>query len=106
MSTFKTIGILGTIIVTAGLSACQKTESKAQSSHETASTANPVKTLSIGFQKSSLNFLIAKQQKIFEQEFPNAKIEWREFPAGPQMLEASFKIHLLYTCSGKNDSPD
>lgn len=88
MSTFKKIGILGTVIVTAGLSACQKTESKAQSPHETASTANPVKTLSIGFQKSSLNFLIAKQQKIFEQEFPNAKIEWREFPAGPQMLEA------------------
>lgn len=47
-----------------------------------------VKELRIGFQKSSINFAIAKQQKLFEQEFPNAKISWNEFPAGPQILEA------------------
>ncbi len=47
-----------------------------------------VKELRIGFQKSSINFAIAKQQKLFEQEFPNAKITWNEFPAGPQILEA------------------
>ncbi|EPT0860583.1 aliphatic sulfonate ABC transporter substrate-binding protein, partial [Acinetobacter baumannii] len=28
-----------------------------------------VKELRIGFQKSSINFAIAKQQKLFEQEF-------------------------------------
>lgn len=47
-----------------------------------------VKQLRIGFQKSSINFAIAKQQKLFEKEFPNAKISWNEFPAGPQILEA------------------
>ncbi|WP_252151010.1 sulfonate ABC transporter substrate-binding protein [Acinetobacter colistiniresistens] len=47
-----------------------------------------VKQLRIGFQKSSINFAIAKQQKLFEQEFPNAKVSWNEFPAGPQILEA------------------
>lgn len=47
-----------------------------------------VKKLRIGFQKSSINFAIAKQQKLYEKEFPNAKITWNEFPAGPQILEA------------------
>ena len=47
-----------------------------------------VKELRIGFQKSSINFAIAKQQKLYEKEFPNAKISWNEFPAGPQILEA------------------
>lgn len=47
-----------------------------------------VQQLRIGFQKSSINFAVAKQQKLYEKEFPNAKISWNEFPAGPQILEA------------------
>lgn len=47
-----------------------------------------VKELRIGYQKSSINFAVAKQNKYLEQEFPNAKISWNEFPAGPQILEA------------------
>lgn len=47
-----------------------------------------VKELRIGYQKSSVNVVIAKQQKLFEKEFPNAKISWNEFPGGPQILEA------------------
>ena len=47
-----------------------------------------VKELRIGFQKSVVNFAVAKQQKLYEKEFPNAKITWNEFPAGPQILEA------------------
>ena len=47
-----------------------------------------VKQLRVGYQKASLNLVIAKQQKLFEQEFPNAKISWNEFPGGPQILEA------------------
>lgn len=47
-----------------------------------------VKQLRIGFQKSSVNLVIARQQKLFEKEFPNAKISWNEFPGGPQILEA------------------
>lgn len=85
----KHIGLIGAISLGLTVTACQKTEPPAQQGNaQNTASAQPVKTLSIGFQKSSLNFLIAKQQKIFEQKFPNAKIEWREFPAGPQMLEA------------------
>ncbi|MFT4022019.1 MAG: aliphatic sulfonate ABC transporter substrate-binding protein, partial [Acinetobacter sp.] len=47
-----------------------------------------VKQLRIGYQKSAINLAIAKQQKLLEKEFPNAKISWNEFPAGPQILEA------------------
>lgn len=47
-----------------------------------------VKELRIGYQKSSVNLVIAQQQKLLEKEFPNAKITWNEFPGGPQILEA------------------
>lgn len=87
MKLFVKISVIGLAFTTFTLIGCQKSEQtlgKTTSSTETQS----VKTLSIGFQKSSLNLLVARQQKLFEQAFPNAKIEWREFPAGPQMLEA------------------
>jgi sulfonate transport system substrate-binding protein len=42
----------------------------------------------IGYQKSSINLLVAKQLHLVEQRFPGARIEWTEFPAGPQLLEA------------------
>mgnify|MGYP000844113721 FL=1 len=89
MTILKTFGVIGALGLSVVMTACQKhdagTENKAQT---TPAAESAVKTLTIGFQKSSLNLLIAKQQKIYEQEFPGAKIEWREFPAGPQMLEA------------------
>ena len=87
MKLLSKVSVLGVLISTFSLSGCQKPE---QHTEKTASTTEntTVKTLSIGFQKSSLSLLVAKQQKLCVQEFPNAKIEWREFPAGPQMLEA------------------
>lgn len=87
MTFVSKLSAIGLTIGACVLGGCQKSESQ---SVDTASTTKPsaVTTLSIGFQKASLNLLVAKQQKLFEQAFPNAKIEWREFPAGPQMLEA------------------
>lgn len=87
MNTLKTITLVGITALSFSLSACQKSESS-QSQAVDQNTAETVDTLSIGYQKSSLNLLVARQQKLFEQEFPHAKIEWKEFPAGPQMLEA------------------
>ena len=87
MNTLKTITLVGVTALSLALSACQKSESS-QSQAADQNTAETVNTLSIGYQKSSLNLLVARQQKLFEQEFPHAKIEWKEFPAGPQMLEA------------------
>lgn len=44
--------------------------------------------LRIGFQKSSADFVVAKQRHTLEARFPATKISWIEFPAGPQLLEA------------------
>lgn len=44
--------------------------------------------LRIGFQKSAVNLVILKQQGVLEKKFPNTKVQWLEFPAGPQLLEA------------------
>jgi len=42
----------------------------------------------IGYQKSSINLLVAKQLQLVERHFKDAHIQWIEFPAGPQLLEA------------------
>lgn len=43
--------------------------------------------LRIGYQKGSVSLVLAKQHGLLEQRFANTRIEWIEFPAGPQMLE-------------------
>lgn len=75
----------GVIAVSLGLSACVKKENTHSNPSE---QVDEIKTISIGFQKSSLTLLIARDEKLLEQQFPNTKIKWIEFPAGPQMLEA------------------
>ena len=88
MSSLKITTLIGITALSLGLSACQKETTSKASTDTKKETDVEVKSLQIGFQKSSLNFLVAREQKLFEQQFPNTKIEWREFPAGPQMLEA------------------
>jgi sulfonate transport system substrate-binding protein len=46
------------------------------------------KEIRIGFQKSAVNLVILKQQGALEKRFPDSKVSWIEFPAGPQLLEA------------------
>ncbi|OTG84603.1 sulfonate ABC transporter substrate-binding protein [Acinetobacter sp. ANC 5054] len=87
MRILKTFSIVGLTTLGLGLSACQKPDAETAQAPSTQKSAD-VKTVSIGFQKSALNLLVARDQKLFEQQFPHAKIEWKEFPAGPQMLEA------------------
>ncbi|MDB5731553.1 MAG: hypothetical protein JWQ03_1448 [Variovorax sp.] len=50
--------------------------------------AQPLQQLRIGYQKSAVNLVVAKQSGWLEQRWPNARIAWVEFPAGPQLLEA------------------
>jgi sulfonate transport system substrate-binding protein len=59
--------------------------------------------LRVGFQKSSVNLVILKQQGALEKRFPNSKVQWVEFPAGPQMLEALAVGSLEFAMTG--DSP-
>ena len=45
--------------------------------------------LVIGFQKSNLNAITLKSEEtLLKKHLPNVHIEWKEFPAGPQLLEA------------------
>ncbi|AJE23729.1 aliphatic sulfonate ABC transporter substrate-binding protein [Azotobacter chroococcum] len=51
------------------------------------SLADPA-VLRIGYQKASSSLVLAKQHGLLERRFPQTRIDWIEFPAGPQMLEA------------------
>ncbi|MFZ4527122.1 MAG: sulfonate ABC transporter substrate-binding protein [Undibacterium curvum] len=46
------------------------------------------KELRIGFQKSSVNLSLLRHRQALEQRLKTVRIEWFEFTAGPQMLEA------------------
>lgn len=48
----------------------------------------PLTQLRIGYQRSTANFIILKQQGVMEKRFPGAKIKWIDFPTGPQLFEA------------------
>lgn len=52
-----------------------------------AATSAP-ETLRIGYQKGSISMVLAKSHQLLETRYPQTKISWIEFPAGPQMLEA------------------
>lgn len=63
----------------------------------------PPELLRIGYQKSAVNLVILKQQGVLEKRFPNTKVTWLEFPAGPQLLEALSVGSLEFGLTG--DSP-
>lgn len=52
-----------------------------------ASAQDPAQ-LRIGYQKGSVNLVLAKVNRQLEKRFADTRISWVEFPAGPQMLEA------------------
>lgn len=44
--------------------------------------------LRIGYQKGSIALVLAKEHGLLEKRFAETQVQWIEFPAGPQMLEA------------------
>ena len=68
-----------------------------------AKTGEALKELRIGYQKAAVNLVILKQQGALEKRFPNARVQWIEFPAGPQLLEALSAGSLEFGLTG--DSP-
>ena len=44
--------------------------------------------LRIAYQKGAVGLVLAKSHQLLEKRFPDTKISWVEFPAGPQILEA------------------
>lgn len=59
--------------------------------------------LRIGFQKSAVNLVVLKQRGELERRFPQARVQWIEFPAGPQLLEALAVGSLEFGLTG--DTP-
>jgi sulfonate transport system substrate-binding protein len=54
----------------------------------TGASAAELAQLRIGYQKSSVNLLVARRFGFVEHRFPNVQVKWVEFTAGPQLLEA------------------
>lgn len=76
-----------TVLASLLLSACSKPADNAHTQQST--QANELKNLVIGYQKSSFNSIALKSDPaLLKTYFPNTQIEWKEFPAGPQLLEA------------------
>lgn len=44
--------------------------------------------LRIGYQKSSVNLMVARERELLDATLPGVDVKWVEFPAGPQILEA------------------
>jgi sulfonate transport system substrate-binding protein len=59
--------------------------------------------LRIGFQKAAVNLVLVKQQQWLEKRLPDTRVQWLEFPAGPQLLEALSVGSLDFGLTG--DSP-
>jgi sulfonate transport system substrate-binding protein len=68
-----------------------------------AKTFEPLQHLRIGYQKAAVNLVVLKQQGALEKRFPKAKVQWIEFPAGPQLLDALSVGSLEFGLTG--DSP-
>ncbi|MFT4021296.1 MAG: aliphatic sulfonates ABC transporter substrate-binding protein, partial [Acinetobacter sp.] len=63
LTTLSLIGLTGTLI------ACHQKEDKTAQAHSEPATPE-IQHLSIGYQKAALKLIVAKKNKIFEQEFP------------------------------------
>ena len=89
MYSIKKSLLLALSVMSFTLMGCQKENTNPNAaSNPDAKAETALKTLSIGYQKASINVVIAKENKLLEQAFPNLDIKWYEFPGGPQILEA------------------
>ena len=99
-------GLLKMIAMTAGawgVSGPILSPAFAQANSSATVSGKALEQLRIGYQKSAANLVIVKQQGALEKRFPNTKVAWIEFPAGPQLLEALSVGALEFGMTG--DSP-
>lgn len=105
MNEFQTLHLrrrfLKVVSTTAALWGLGISSAKAQSA--ASGPARAPELLRIGYQKSAVNLVILKQQGTLEKRFPNTKVSWSEFPAGPQLLEALSVGSLEFGLTG--DAP-
>ncbi len=94
--------LLGLLSMTAGLWSLSGPIAVRQAWAQSAPAKAP-EQLRIGYQKSAVNLVVLKQQGALERRFPTTRIQWIEFPAGPQLLEALSVGALEFGFTG--DSP-
>lgn len=70
----KPLAILCTVLALCGLASVAQADDPAN--------------LRIGYQKGSITLVLAKAHGLLEKRFSHTSVQWIEFPAGPQMLEA------------------
>lgn len=51
--------------------------------------------LRIGYQKGSIGMVLAKSHQLLEKRYPQSKISWVEFPAGPQNVGSVKTLAVL-----------
>lgn len=68
-----------------------------------APTPTALPELRIGFQKGSVNLVLLKRQGGLDTRLPATRVQWIEFPAGPQLLEALAVGSIDFGATG--DSP-
>ena len=95
----RLLAILGTTAALWGLRA----QAQPATPPQPVTPAPPLQQLRIGYQKAAVNLVVIKQQGTLEKRYPNAKVQWIEFPAGPQLLEALAVGSLEFGLTG--DSP-
>ncbi|MES2942590.1 MAG: sulfonate ABC transporter substrate-binding protein [Pseudomonadota bacterium] len=105
MNEFQTLHLrrrfLKVVTTTAALWGLGISSARAQSTPARSDKAPEL--LRIGYQKAAVNLVILKQQGALEKLFPNTRVSWSEFPAGPQLLEALSVGSLEFGLTG--DSP-
>jgi sulfonate transport system substrate-binding protein len=95
--------LLRLLAVTAGIWSLSGPITSGNAWAQTGSAGKAPAQLRIGYQKSAVNLVILKQQGALEKRFPQTKVSWIEFPAGPQLLEALSVGSLEFGLTG--DSP-
>src|SRR3954462_8666085 len=86
---FRKIVMLVSITFLLFLSACSSNNNSTNTTGDASAGKDKAKTVYIGYQKfGTLNFLKAQGTLEKELEPLGFKVEWTEFPGGPQLLEA------------------
>jgi sulfonate transport system substrate-binding protein len=96
--------LLRLLAVTAGVWGVSGPITSGRAWAQTGAAGTAPALLRIGYQKSAVNLVILRQQGLLEKRFPQTKIIWIEFPAGPQLLDALSLGHLEFGLTGESTS--
>jgi len=82
MTLLAKVSILGLLISAFSISGCQKTESQNTEKAASSNQHTAIKTLTIGFQKSSLAYWLQNNKNSLNKNFPRPKLNGVNFQQG------------------------